>query len=281
MEFVKMHGTGNDYVYADLWTESVPDPASLAVEVSHRHFGIGSDGLILVARPTEPGFAGRMVMFNADGSESGMCGNGIRCVAKFLFDRGRTEGAREFRIQTGAGPRSVLVHTGPDGLVQSATVSMGVPILAPEGIPTTLPAQGSESELQVGGRVLRGTPVGMGNPHFVVFVDDVDSFPVSEIGPLVEHHPAFPRRVNAEFVQVSGPGLLRQRTWERGSGETWACGTGASAVCVASRLRGHVAGDVEIDLLGGRLSLSWDGSGEVRMTGNAVEVFRGSWPPLN
>jgi len=273
-----MHGTGNDYVYADLWTESVPNPAELAVAVSHRHFGIGSDGLILVAKPTEPGFAGRMVMFNADGSESGMCGNGIRCVAKFLFDRGRTGGAREFHIQTGAGPRTVHVLTGPDGLAVGATVSMGAPILEPEGIPTTLPAGGAESEIQVGGRTLRGTPVGMGNPHFVVFVDDVDAYPVAEIGPQVEHHPAFPRRVNAEFVQVLGPGHLRQRTWERGSGETWACGTGASAVCVASRLRGRASTDVEIDLLGGRLSLSWDGVGEVRMSGNAVEVFRGNWP---
>jgi diaminopimelate epimerase len=136
---------------------------------------------------------------------------------------------------------------------------------------------GAESRIEVGGRVLLGTPVGMGNPHFVVFVDDVDSFPVHEIGPLVENHAAFPKRVNAEFVQVVGSGHLRQRTWERGSGETWACGTGASAVCVASRLRGLTDGDVEIDLLGGRLSLSWHGAGEVRMTGDAVEVFRGTW----
>lgn len=277
MEFVKMHGTGNDYVYVDLWTESVPDPVATAIEVSHRHFGIGADGLILVAKPTEPGFAGRMVMYNADGSESGMCGNGLRCVAKFLFDRGRTGGEREFRLQTGAGPRSAAVHPGPDGKAMEITLSMGAPLLAPEAIPTTLPAQGTESEIQVGGWTLRGTPVGMGNPHFVVFVDDVDSFPVHEIGPLIENHPAFPNRVNAEFVQVLGPGRLRQRTWERGSGETWACGTGASAVCVASRLRGVTQGNVVIDLLGGPLALSWDGSGEVRMTGNAVEVFRGSW----
>jgi len=280
VEFVKMHGTGNDYVYVDLWTESVTDPVATAVEVSHRHFGIGSDGLILVAKPTEPGFAGRMVMYNADGSESAMCGNGLRCVAKFLFDRDRTGGATEFRLQTGAGPRSAKVHRGLDGKAESVTLSMGEPLLSPDKIPTTLPAMGAESQIEVGGRILRGTPVGMGNPHFVVFVDDVDSFPVHEIGPLVEVHPAFPKRVNAEFVQVLGSGHLRQRTWERGSGETWACGTGASAVCVASRLRGLSDGDVEIDLLGGRLSLSWHGAGEVRMTGNAVEVFRGKWPPI-
>ena len=272
-----MHGTGNDYVYVDLWTESVPDPVATAIEVSHRHFGIGADGLILVAKPTEPGFAGRMVMYNADGSESGMCGNGLRCVAKFLFDRGRTGGEREFRLQTGAGPRGAVVHPGPDGKALEVTLSMGAPLLSPGDIPTTLPALGAESEIQVGGRTLHGTPVGMGNPHFVVFVDDVDSFPVHEIGPLVENHPAFPKRVNAEFVQVVGPGRLRQRTWERGSGETWACGTGASAVCVASRLRGITQGEVVIDLLGGPLSLFWDGTGEVRMTGNAVEVFRGNW----
>jgi diaminopimelate epimerase len=277
VEFVKMHGTGNDYVYVDLWKETVPDPVGLAVEVSHRHFGIGSDGLILVAPPDAPGFAGRMVMFNADGSESGMCGNGLRCVAKFLFDRGRTDGKAEFRLQTGAGPRGALVHPGADGKAEKVTLSMGAPLLAPSDIPTTLPAQGAESEIVVGDRVLRGTPVGMGNPHFVVFVDDVDAFPVHEIGPLVENHPAFPKRVNAEFVQVLGPGRLRQRTWERGSGETWACGTGASAVCVASKLRGLGDGQVVIDLLGGPLELSWPGEGEVRMTGNAVEVFRGSW----
>lgn len=276
MKFVKMHGTGNDYVYVDLWEESVPDPVKLSIEVSHRHFGIGSDGLILVAKPDAEGFAGRMVMFNADGSESGMCGNGLRCVAKFLFDRGRTGGATEFRLQTGAGPRGATVHPGPDGKAERVTLSMGPAILDDASIPTTL-AGGEECEIEVAGRALRGTPVGMGNPHFVIFVDDVDNFPVHEIGPLVENHPAFPKRVNAEFVQVLGPGHLRQRTWERGSGETWACGTGASAVCVASRLRGITDGQVEIDLLGGRLSLSWDGVGEVKMTGNAVEVFRGEF----
>lgn len=277
MEFVKMHGTGNDYVYVDLWTEAVPDPVQLAIDVSHRHFAIGSDGLILVARATEPGFAGRMIMYNADGSESGMCGNGLRCVAKFLFDRGRTDGATEFQLQTGAGPRGAKVHPGADGKAERVTLSMGAPLLAPERIPTTLAAQGGEFELEVAGHKLRGTPVGMGNPHFVIFVENTETFPVHELGPLVENHPAFPKRVNAEFVQVLGPGHLRQRTWERGSGETWACGTGASAVCVASRLRGLSDGNVRIDLLGGSLELSWDGVGEVRMTGNAVEVFRGTW----
>ncbi|MCB9496251.1 MAG: diaminopimelate epimerase [Fibrobacteria bacterium] len=274
MRFVKMHGTGNDYVYVDLWEENVPDPVALAIEVSHRHFGIGSDGLILVAPPDAEGFAGRMIMFNADGSESGMCGNGLRCVAKFLFDRGRSGGATEFRLQTGAGARGARIHVGPDGKAERVTLSMGQPILESGSIPTTLPG-GQECEIEVAGRILRGTPVGMGNPHFVVFVDDVDAYPVQEIGSLLEVHPAFPRRVNIEFVQVVGQGHLRQRTWERGSGETWACGTGASAVCVASRLRGVTDGEVEIDLLGGRLTLSWDGQGEVQMTGNAVEVFRG------
>lgn len=276
MRFVKMHGTGNDYVYIDLWEETVPDPVALAIEVSHRHFGIGSDGLILVAKPDAEGFAGRMVMFNADGSESGMCGNGLRCVAKFLFDRDRTGGATEFQLQTGAGPRGAKVHVGADGKAEKVTLSMGKPLLQPSEIPTTLEG-GEECSIEVAGRVLKGTPVGMGNPHFVVFVDDVDNYPVHEIGPLVETHPAFPKRVNVEFVQVLGPGHLRQRTWERGSGETWACGTGASAVCAASRLRGITDGNVEIDLLGGRLSLQWDGVGEVKMTGNAVETFRGEF----
>lgn len=276
MRFVKMHGTGNDYVYIDLWEENVPDPVALAIEVSHRHFGIGSDGLILVAKPDAEGFAGRMVMYNADGSESGMCGNGLRCVAKFLFDRGRTGGRTDFSLQTGAGPRGAKVHVGPDGKAERVTLSMGKPLLQASEIPTTLEG-GEECSLEVAGHVLKGTPVGMGNPHFVVFVDDVDNYPVHEIGPLVENHPAFPKRVNVEFVQVLGPGHLRQRTWERGSGETWACGTGASAVCAASRLRGISDGNVEIDLLGGRLSLQWDGVGEVKMTGNAVETFRGEF----
>lgn len=274
MKFVKMHGTGNDYVYVDLWEEKVPSPEQVAIEVSHRHFGVGADGLILVAPADEPGFAGRMIMFNADGSQSGMCGNGLRCVSKFLFDRGRTGGATEFRLQTGAGPRGAKVTPGPDGKAERVTLSMGAPILESAGIPTTLRG-GEACEVAAGGRTFLGTPVGMGNPHFVVFVDEVDTFPVAEFGPLLENHPAFPQRVNVEFVQVLGPAHLRQRTWERGSGETWACGTGASAVAVASRLRGLTDGNVEIDLLGGRLSLAWDGVGEVFLTGNAVEVFRG------
>jgi diaminopimelate epimerase len=279
MEFTKMHGTGNDYVYVDAWTQELANPAEAAVAVSHRHFGIGADGLILVRRPTAPGFAGRMEMYNADGSRGKMCGNGLRCVAKFLFDRGRTSGV-EFDLETDAGPRHALVFPGPDEKAERVRLSMGAPILRPSGIPCAFPGERAvDVPLEVGGRVWHGTAVGMGNPHFVIFVDDVDSFPVEAVGRSIETHPLFPERVNVEFVQVIGKDHLRQRTWERGSGETWACGTGASAVSVAAQLTGRAGASVEIDLLGGRLSLSWDGAeGPVLMTGDAVEVFSGRWP---
>lgn len=279
MKFVKMHGTGNDYVYVDLGEERVADPVGTAVAVSHRRFGIGADGLILVAPPDEPGFAGRMIMYNADGSISGMCGNGLRCVAKFLFDRGRTGGATEFRLQTGAGPRGATVIPGPDGKAQRVRLAMGRPFLRPSEVPALFPGDRAvDVPLEVDGRIFRGTAVGMGNPHFVIFVDDVDTFPVETIGPRIENHPMFPQRVNVEFVQVLSHGRLRQRTWERGSGETWACGTGASAVCVAAKLLGHADQEAEIDLLGGRLTLAWDGEGEVFLTGDAVEIYQGVWP---
>ncbi len=279
MKFTKMHGTGNDYVYVDLWTESVQDAVSAAIEVSHRHFGIGADGLILVAKSEQPGFAGRMIMYNADGSRGKMCGNGLRCVAKFLFDRKRTPGT-EFDLETDAGPRHAVVFPGPDGRAERVRLSMGAPIFAPAEIPCGFPGERAvDIPLEVDGKVWRGTAVGMGNPHFVIFVDDVDSFPVEAVGKRIETHPLFPERVNVEFVQVVGKDHLRQRTWERGSGETWACGTGASAVSVAAQLTGRAGSSVEIDLLGGRLSLSWDGAeGPVFMTGDAVEVFSGSWP---
>ncbi len=280
MKFTKMHGAGNDYVYVDLWTETVADPVKMAEVVSHRHFGVGADGLILIAKPERPGFSGRMIMYNADGSRGKMCGNGLRCVAKFLFDRGRT-GGTEFDLETDAGPRHATVFPGADGKAEQVRISMGAPILAPVQIPCGFSGDRAiDVPLQTpDGRTWRGTAVSMGNPHFVIFVDDVDHFPVEEVGKQIERHVLFPERVNVEFVQVLTPGHLRQRTWERGSGETWACGTGASAVAVAARLTGHAGADAEIDLLGGHLSLSWDGAeGPVFMTGGAVEVFSGDFP---
>ena len=281
MDFVKMHGTGNDYVYVDGWHHEIQDPAALAIEVSHRHFGIGGDGLIIVQKPEMPGHSGRMEMYNLDGSRGKMCGNGLRCVAKFLFDRGRTHTMTEFNLETDAGTRRAKVDVGPDGKAERVRLSMGAPILEPALIPARFPGERAvEVKLSVDGTEYVGTSVGMGNPHFVIFVDDVDGFPVEAVGKKIEHHEMFPERVNVEFVQVLAPNHLRQRTWERGSGETWACGTGASAVSVASLLTGRsqYGAPVEIDLLGGRLTLEWDGKGEVFMTGGATEVFTGTWP---
>lgn len=283
MEFVKMHGTGNDYVYVDGWKHDLEEGIEqLAIDVSHRHFGIGADGLIIVRKPEMPGHSGRMEMYNLDGSRGKMCGNGLRCVAKFLFDRGRTHTMTEFNLETDAGTRRAKVTVGADGKAERVRLSMGQPILEPSRIPAAFEGERAvEVPLEVDGTVYKGTAVGMGNPHFVIFVDDVDNFPVEAVGRKIEHHAMFPERVNVEFVQVLGENHLRQRTWERGSGETWACGTGASAVSVAAKLTGRakVEAPVEIDLLGGRLTLEWDGAqGEVFMTGDAVEVFTGTWP---
>ncbi len=278
MRFIKMHGTGNDYVYVDAFEHPEilrEDLPALAVRVSHRRFGIGADGLIVV-KPNESA-DGEMVMFNADGSQSEMCGNGLRCVAKIVHDRHVRR--PELRLATGAGIKTVEIQAGPDGLAEIVTVDMGAPILEPARIPTTLEGEPPiERELVAGDRTFLATAIGMGNPHCVIYVDDVAHFPVEKYGPLVENHPAFPRRVNAEFVQVVSPTELIQRTWERGSGETWACGTGASAVCAASVLTKRTGNDVAIHLLGGDLRLSWRPGSGVRLTGPAEYVFEGDLP---
>ena len=278
MRFVKMHGAGNDYVYVDAFEfpEVLDlDLPALSVLVSHRRFGIGADGLIVVA--PNPEADGEMLMFNADGSRSEMCGNGLRCVAKIVHDRHVRR--PELRLATGAGLKTATVFPGADGLAESVEIDMGAPILEPARIPTTLEGEPPvERELVAGDRTFLATAIGMGNPHCVIYVDDVMSFPVEKYGPLVENHPAFPRRVNAEFVQVVSRTELVQRTWERGSGETWACGTGASAVCAASVITGRTGNDVSIRLLGGELRLSWAPGSGVRLAGNAVEVFEGEMP---
>lgn len=277
MKFTKMHGAGNDYVYVDCVRQQPPaDPAGLAQRISHRHFGVGSDGLILI-RPSERADA-RMQMFNADGSESEMCGNGIRCVAKYVYDHGIAT-KPTLRIETGAGVLSLEVETR-GGKVERVRVDMGCPILEAARIPTTLAGSPVvNTPLEIDGRKLSVTCVSMGNPHCVVFVDKATDDLVLGLGPKIERDPRFPARVNVEFIEVLSPREVRQRTWERGSGETWACGTGASAVCVAGVLSGRTERRIVNHLLGGDLELHWnEQDGHVYMTGPAVEVFSGEWP---
>lgn len=278
MKFTKMHGAGNDYVYVDCFREQLPeDLPELARQMSHRHFGIGADGLILI-RPSELGDA-RMQMFNADGSESEMCGNGIRCVAKFVHDHGIAT-KPSLSIETGAGVLDIKLNVGDDGKVDTVTVDMGKPELEAAKIPSTLTESGQIVDLEVefAGRPFRATCVSMGNPHCILFVEKATDELVLGLGPKIETDPRFPNRTNIEFVEVVSPTEVRQRTWERGSGETWACGTGASAVCVAGVLTGRTERTILNHLLGGDLKLQWcDDSGHVLMTGPAQEVFHGEW----
>ena len=277
MRFTKMHGIGNDYVYLDCVRNAPPaDPAALSRAVSDRHFGIGSDGLILIC-PSERADA-RMRMFNADGSESEMCGNGLRCVAKFVYDHGIARQPR-LAIETGRGVLSVDLEVTNDK-VSRVRVNMGKPILQSSDIPTKLPGDPPvNAPLTIGDETFAVTCVSMGNPHAVAYLPDVASIPLEVVGPKVEHHPMFPRRVNAHFVQVHSPNEVTMRTWERGSGITLACGTGACAVCVAGVLTGKTARKLLAHLPGGDLELEWnEADSNVYMTGPATEVFSGEWP---
>ena len=281
MKFVKMHGAGNDYVYVNCFTQPSPkDAAKAAIAISHRRFGVGADGLILV-EPSEVADA-RMRMFNADGSESEMCGNGIRCVAKLVHDHGICR-RDKLRIETGAGVLSLDLQVS-DGVAELITVDMGEPIVEPQKVPTSLvgptPADPRVIDLPVSfdGHELKVTCVSMGNPHCVTFVPKATDELVLGLGPKIENDPRFPRRTNVEFIEQISRTELRQRTWERGSGETWACGTGASAVCVAGVLTGRTEREVLIHLLGGDLRLRWDDkTNHVFLTGGAVEVFTGEF----
>ncbi len=276
MKFTKMHGAGNDYVYVDCFAEKTPhDIPRLAVAISDRHKGIGADGLILIC-PSEIADA-RMRMFNADGSESEMCGNGVRCVAKYVYDHGIARRDR-LKIETGRGVL-VLDLEISRGLAERVRVNMGAPILESAKIPTTLPGDPPiRQKLAAAGREFEVTCVSMGNPHCVTFVDQVNDDWVLRVGPEVERHPAFPNRVNAEFIQIVSPREFRMRVWERGSGETQACGTGACASAVAGVLTGLTERKVLAHLPGGDLELEWSETGEVYLTGPAVEVFSGDWP---
>ena len=276
LKFTKMHGIGNDYVYLSTFDQPRPvDPSRLAITISDRHFGVGSDGLILI-EPSEVADA-RMRMFNADGSEAEMCGNGVRCVAKYIHDH---EIARKGRvtIETGRGVLTLDLEV-EGGLVARVRVDMGPPILEPARIPTTLAGNPPvDVPLTIDGVDLKVTAISVGNPHAVAFVEDLASFPVERIGPALEHHPSFPRRVNAHFVQVIAEDEVRMRTWERGTGITLACGTGACAVAVAGALTGRTRQRLLAHLPGGDLVLDWDGPGApIFMTGSATEVFSGEW----
>ena len=273
MRFTKMHGLGNDYVYVDAFAEEVRDAAAVARFVSDRRRGIGSDGLIVIHPSTRADF--RMEMYNADGSRAEMCGNGIRCCAKYVYDRGHVR-TKSLVAETDAGMKEMdLVVT--KGKVTAVRVNMGAPILERSQIPMLGPAGRVVAELlPVQDHAFPVTAVSMGNPHCVLFVDDVEHFPVERVGRVIETLPVFPNRTNVEFAKVLSRTEIRQRTWERGSGETAACGTGACAVAVAARLNGLTDAKVTIHLTGGDLEIEWEGeNAPVFKTGPAVEVFRG------
>ena len=274
MKFTKMHGAGNDYIYVDARRENVADPAGVARAVSDRRTGIGSDGLILIAPSKKADF--RMIMFNADGSEGEMCGNGIRCIGKYVYDRRLTK-KKALSIETKGGTVDLTLHA-KNGAVDEVTVDMGAPRPVPasfhvrsDGAKTILKERVDEFDCFV---------VSMGNPHCVIVVPSTESAPVTTRGPEIEKHPDFPSRTNVEFVEIVSRTHVRQRTWERGSGETFACGSGACAVAAALADAGLVERTVRIELRGGTLRIEHAPDGRLLMTGPAVEVFSGDWPGL-
>ena len=273
MKFTKMHGCGNDYVYVNLFEEQLDNPAEVSIKVSDRHFGIGSDGLITIGPSDKADF--RMHIYNADGSEAEMCGNGIRCVAKYVYDHKLTD-KTEITVETGAGVLTLILYP-ENGKVQQVRVDMGEPILTPAEIPVVSQNDKVIDEpIEVGGKTWNMTCVSMGNPHAVVFVDDTASFPLETYGPLFENHERFPKRTNTEFVQIISRTEANMRVWERGSAETWACGTGTCASVMACILNGKTEDKVLVHLRGGDLTIEYDrASNHVFMTGPATEVFSG------
>ncbi len=273
MKFTKMQGLGNDYIYVDCTREELKNPSEIAKKVSDRHFGIGSDGLVLILSSQKADF--RMRMFNSDGSESEMCGNAIRCVGKYVYDNGLTN-KNIINIETLAGIK-VLTMTVENGQVTLVRVDMGEPILVPKDVPVDFDKDRFLAEpVTIDNREFKVTAVSMGNPHAVSYIDDVASFPLSQFGPKMETHKLFPRKVNAEFVQIIDRTTLKMRVWERGAGETLACGTGACAVLVSSVLNNISERAATIKLLGGDLFIEWsETDNHVYMTGPAVKVFDG------
>lgn len=275
MRFTKMHGIGNDYLFVNCFEEMVQDPGRLAIVMSRQHFGVGADGLVLI-EPSDIADFG-MRIFNADGSEAEMCGNAIRCIGKYVYERGLSE-KTELTIETKGGLKQLWL-TVEDGLVSRVKADMGTPELNPRRIPVDLPGEMVlRHRLQIMGQTWFITCVNMGNPHAVLFVRDPEVVDLPTIGPMIEHHPLFPRRTNVEFVRVIDRGILQMRVWERGTGETLACGTGASASLVAAVLAGLTDRTAQIKLSGGNLQLQWSAEdNHVYQTGPAAFVFDGNW----
>ncbi len=274
IKFTKMHGIGNCYIYINGFEEEVFNPGKMSEFVSDMHFGIGSDGLVLILPSETADF--KMRIFNADGSEAEMCGNATRCVGKYVYENGMTKNTK-ISLETNAGIKQLELDV-VNHVVQSVTVDMGKAILEPEKIPVkTEGATVVDEQIEVGGKEYRFTGVSMGNPHAVVFVDDVDSLPLDKIGPMFENHEMFPERVNTEFIQVIDENTLKMRVWERGSGETWACGTGACASVVAAALNGFVKQDreIKVKLRGGSLYITYKSDGTVIKRGPAAFVCKG------
>ena len=267
-----MQGTGNDYIFINCFREKVEDPSALARKLSDRHFGIGSDGLILIGPSEKADFM--MSVFNADGSQAQMCGTGIRCLGKYVFERGMT-GSRQLRVETLGGVREIYLNE-KGGIVASVTVDMGRPVLEPSEIPVDVAGDRAVSvPLLVSGVTYNVTCVSMGNPHVVVFLDEIDYLVLTQLGPRFERHEAFPRRTNAEFVRIISNDKMKMRVWERGVGETLACGTGACASVVAGALNGYCGKKVAVTVKGGQLDVEWSDDGRVYLTGDAVQVFDG------
>ena len=276
MKFTKMHGAGNDYIFIEDFKANIKNPSKLAIEMSNRNFGIGSDGLILILKSKAADF--KMRMFNSDGSESEMCGNGIRCFAKYVYDHRLTD-KDKVAIETGGGIKYLELKI-KNNLVNSVKVDMGEPIFLREKIPMIgIPGMVINENIHLpDGVTFPVTALSMGNPHAVIFVEDVENFPVSKYGPIIENLNLFPNRTNVEFVQILNKKEIIQRTWERGSGETLACGTGASAATAAGVLTMQTERKITVHLKGGDLKTEWDEkNNHVYLTGPAVEVFRGEW----
>ena len=275
MRFTKMEGCGNDYVYINCFEERVDNPEKLAIAMSERHFGVGADGLVLILPSERADF--RMRMFNLDGSEGEMCGNAVRCIGKYVYERGMMDKG-EVSLETAGGLKHLQLHIA-DGKVESVTVDMGEPILEAAKIPVVSEKQPVIGErMQVLDQVFDVTCVSMGNPHGVIFVERVEDYPVERYGREAEVHPMFPKKANIEFVEIVDRTHIRMRVWERGSGETWACGTGASAAAIACILNGKTERRVEVELIGGRLLIEWcEADNHVWMTGPAAFSFDGEW----
>ena len=276
VRFSKMHGAGNDYIYVDTFLYNISDPAKASILWSAPHTGIGSDGLVLIGKATQPGADYSMRIFNADGSEAMMCGNASRCIGKYLYEKGLTRNT-SIRLQTLSGIKMLNLHLSPDcKTVESVTVDMLAPITANTSQLATPNGSLIEGDVEALGQHYCGTFVSMGNPHFVIFVDDVSRVDLPLVGPILENHPLFPERCNIEFAEVRENNVIRTRVWERGSGITMACGTGACATAVAAALTGRAPRSSEIEMDGGTLSINWSTTdGHVYMTGPAAFSFEG------